>query len=337
MAAKPGQGGLMKQKCLFIGWAPHNRRSQLLAEKLGAELHMLSRLKHRSPLHAPLKYPWLALDTWRLLKRARPEVVFVQNPPPLLPLVVWLFSRWHPLALVIDHHTAAFGWAWFWLLPAQKFLARWARLNIVTNDRWQALIESWGGEAMILDDVPAQFPAGAPYPLQGQANIAVVSSFAPDEPLETVVTAAADLPDVHFYITGDSKRASKRLLAKAPANVTFTGFLSDSDYFGLLRNVDAVMVLTTRNHTNQRGGCEAVWLGRPLIISDWPVLRRAFHSGTVHVPNTAEGIAAGVQNALARQDELVAGMHRLQTERRARWAEASAQLRGLLSGHLLER
>ena len=320
----------MKQKRLFIGWAPHNRRTQLLADKLGAELHMLSRLKHRSPLHAPLKYPWLALDTWRLLKRARPEVVFVQNPPPLLPLVVWLFSRWHPLALVIDHHTAAFGWAWFWLLPAQKFLARWARLNIVTNDRWQALIESWGGAAMILDDVPAQFPAGAPYPLQGQANIAVVSSFAPDEPLETVVTAAADLPDVHFYITGDSKRASKSLLAKAPANVTFTGFLSDSDYFGLLRNVESVMVLTTRNHTNQRGGCEAVWLGQPLITSDWPILQSLFNLGTVHVPNTVEGIKAGVVKTLQNRPALLQEMRQLQDRRCEAWQAVSHKLEAVL-------
>jgi glycosyltransferase involved in cell wall biosynthesis len=322
----------VEQKRLFIGWAPYNRRSQLLAEKLGAELHMLNRLKHRYPLHAPIKYPWLALDTWQLLNRTRPQVVFVQNPPPLLPLVVWMFNLKQPVALVIDHHTAAFGLRrWFWMLPVQKFLARWAKLNIVTNDHWQAFVESWGAEAIILDDVPTQFPPGNPYPVMGQASIALVSSFAPDEPLETVVTAAADLMNVQFYITGDSRRASKSLLEKTPSNVTFTGFLPDNDYFGLLRSVDAVMVLTTRNHTNQRGGCEAVWLGQPLITSDWPILRNLFSLGTVHIPNTVEGISAGVLNALQNRSRLSQEMLQLQVTRRKMWQAVSSRLEAALA------
>jgi glycosyltransferase involved in cell wall biosynthesis len=316
----------MEQKRLFIGWAPHNRRSQLLAEKVGAELHMLNRLKHRSPWHAPLKYPWLALDTWQLLARTQPDVVFIQNPPPLLPFVVWLFSLWRPLSLVLDHHTAAFRRAWQFMLPIQQMLARRAVLNIVTNDRWKTLIESWGGEVLILDDVPAQFPQGTPFSVKGKANIAVVSTFAPDEPLEAVVTAAAGLKEVHFYVTGDSRRASKSLLAKTPDNVTYTGFLPDTDYFGLLRSVNAIMVLTTRDHTNQRGGCEAVWLGQPLITSDWPILKTLFHCGTVHVPNSVDGIKAGVIRALAYGPQLTQEMHQLQLLRQTAWQLVSKKL-----------
>lgn len=318
------------QKRLFIGWAPSNRRSWLLADKLNAELHMINRLKHRSPLHAPFKYPWMAVDTWRLLSRTKPDVVFVQNPPPLLPLVVWFFSFFHPLSLVIDHHTAAFDKAWDWLLPVQKFLARWAKSNIVTNDHWKRVIEEWGGVAMILDDVPADFPAGNPYPVQGRASVAVVSSFAPDEPLETVVKVATDLPDINFYITGDRNRASKSLLAGMPHNVTLTGFLSDEDYFGLLRKVDAVMVLTTRNHTNQRGGCEAVWLGQPLITSDWPILRTLFNKGTVYVQNTEAGIKQGIVQALEDAPHLAQEMKQLQEFRRQNWQQVSHRLETVL-------
>lgn len=320
----------MKQKRLFIGWVPHDRRSELLAVKLEAELHMLNRLRHRSPWHAPLKYPWMALDTWRLLNKSRPEVVFVQNPPPLLALVVWLFSLSHPLALVIDYHTAAFGRAWSWMLPVQKFLARQAKLNIVTHDHWRTLIDSWEGEAIVLDDVPTQFPDGNPYPVNGQASVVVISSFAPDEPLETVVTAAANVPQVRFYITGDSKRASNNLLTITPANVTYTGFLPDKDYLGLLRSVDAVMVLTTRDFTNQRGACEAVWLGQPLIISDWPILRDLFHMGTVHVSNTVEGIEAGVLEALEKNAVLSKEMLQLQDARREAWQALSHKLEIML-------
>jgi len=179
---------------------------------------------------------------------------------------------------------------------------------------------------IILDDVPTQFPAGKPYPVNGQANIAVISSFAPDEPLETIVTAALNLPNVHFYITGDCKRASKSLLAKTPANVTFTGFLPDSDYFGLLRSVDVVMVLTMRDHTNQRGACEAVWLGKPLITSDWPVLRRYFDKGTVHVDNSVESIQQGLLEIQMNLSDFQAGILVLQEERRRQWYERAEAL-----------
>lgn len=320
----------MKTGRLFIAWVPHNRRSQLLAEKLGADLHMLNRLKHRSKMHAPLKYPWLAMDTWRLLRQKQPDVVFVQNPPPVLPLVVWLFGLTHRLELVIDHHTAAFDRAWSWLLPIQKFLARKAKLNIVTNDRWKAVVEDWGGESIILDDVPTEFPNGRPYPVSAPASVAVISSFAPDEPLETVVTAAARLDGVQFYITGNKNRAPQSLVAQLPSNVTLTGFLPDEEYFGLLRSVDAVMVLTTRDHTNQRGGCEAVWLGRPLIISDWPILKTLFNRGTIHVPNTVDGIQAGVLKALEKGPILSQEMLELQNTRRRTWRSLSQRLEHML-------
>ncbi|MBL8046919.1 MAG: hypothetical protein JNL09_10270 [Anaerolineales bacterium] len=210
------------------------------------------------------------------------------------------------------------------------WMVRRAAFNIITNEHWQNIIEKWGGRALVLDDVPADFPTGETYPLPAGANVVVISSIAPDEPLETVLEAARRQPDVHFHITGDKRRVPENLLRAASANLQFTGFLSDAQYFGLLRAVDALVVLTTRDFTNQRGGCEAVWLGQPLVISNWPVLQRAFHSGTVHVPNTVEGIAHGIREAIARRPELLTGMSHLQAERRARWQTISAQLTQLL-------
>ena len=311
---------------LFIAWVPHNRRSQQLAAALGLDLHFIHHLRYRAPLYAPAKYPLMAVETWRLLARTRPTVVFVQNPPPLLPLVVLAFAAQHPLRLVVDHHTAAFSRAWAWLGPLRSWIARRAAVNLVTNEHWERVIRTWGGKALILDDVPTRFPEGEPYPLPTGRHVAVISSFAPDEPLEEVLGAARKLPEVHFHITGDVSRVSARLLQGAPPNVHFTGFLPDEQYFGLLRAVDAIVVLTTRDHTNQRGGCEGIWLSKPLVLSDWPVLRRAFHGGAVFVQNTARDIAQGVWTAIKRREELVFGIQTLQRERQAHWKKVLARL-----------
>ena len=53
-----------------------------------------------------------------------------------------------------------------------------------------------------------------------------------------------------------------------PDNVRLTGFLPDSDYVGLILASDAVIALTTMDHTMQRGAYEAVYLGRPVITSN---------------------------------------------------------------------
>ena len=45
----------------------------------------------------------------------------------------------------------------------------------------------------------------------------------------------------------------------------------------------------------QRGGYEAVSLGKPLITSHWPLLREVFSRGTVHVDNSTESIIAAVR------------------------------------------
>jgi hypothetical protein len=145
------------------------------------------------------------------------------------------------------------------------------------------------------------------------------------------MAAAAALPQVQFYITGDPIRAPRALLGQQPANARFTGFLPDPAYFGLLRAVDVIMVLTTDDHTMQRGACEAVSLGVPIITSDWPILRAYFHRGTVHVDNSARGIQAGVLRAKAEHEHLQREIRALQAERRQEWRDKHTALAALVA------
>lgn len=308
-------------KGAVIAWAPYNRRSQLLAKQLGADLHLVHYFEYQSPRYAPVKYPLQMIKTLHLLWRTRPQVVVAQNPPFLCGLAVYLYSLTRPVRYILDWHSAAFGRAWSWAAPMQRFLARRAAVNLVTNEHWRSRIASWGAPARILIDIPAEFKPTPSYPVHGGFNVVMIHTFSPDEPLETVLEVARTCADVHFYITGDSRRKPASFYEGLPSNVTFTGFISDTDYIGLLRSVDAIMALTTRDHTMQRGGCEAVWLGQPLIISDWPLLREAFHRGTIHVPNTVEGIRAGIERAKEQKHILAAEMIQLQQERQLLWDE----------------
>jgi glycosyltransferase involved in cell wall biosynthesis len=109
--------------------------------------------------------------------------------------------------------------------------------------------------------------------------------------------------------------------------VTFTGFLDpDGEYVGLLRGVDVAMVLTTRDHTLQLAGCEAIAVGTPLITSDWAYLRTLFAGGTVFTGHSPDAIAKAVTEAVERRGQLAAEIPALRELRHREWQQ---QLRAL--------
>ncbi len=309
----------MADKMLFIAWSAYSRRSQLLAQQLAMPLFLVHTLKRRYFL-APVRYLLQAAQTAAILWRERPRLTFVQNPPIFAALVVYLYAWLTGGNYIIDAHSGALLAPWWqWTLPLHAFLSRRAMTTLVTNDHLAGLVRRWGADAYVLADIPADFGAGKAFTVAGEFNVAVINTFSPDEPVGEILAAAAALPDVHFYITGDLIRAKQSHLTQHPPNVHFTGFLPDAEYIGLLRTVQAIVVLTTDNHTMQRGACEALWLGQPILTSDWPILRAYFHKGAVHVANSSADIQAGILRLRSQLLPLKVAMGQLQQERRLAW------------------
>jgi glycosyltransferase involved in cell wall biosynthesis len=100
-----------------------------------------------------------------------------------------------------------------------------------------------------------------------------------------------------------------------------TGFLSTAAYGGLLASADAVMTLTTLDHTMMRGAYEAIYQGTPVIVSDWPILREFFSDGSLHVPNSAAAIAEAARTVGHRSAELREGARRLRERKLAAFGE----------------
>jgi glycosyltransferase involved in cell wall biosynthesis len=322
---------------VFIAWIAHNRRSQLMAEKFQMPLYLIQSLKRQYFL-APIRYILQTIKTVAILIQERPAVVFVQNPPIFAVLVVYLYAKLWGAQYIIDSHTGALLAPWWkWSLPIHAFLSRRALTTIVTNKYLEDMVKAWGANSFIIADIPAKFPNGRTFPLNGKFSVAVINTFSPDEPVGEVLRTAATLPEVQFYITGDPIRAKKSFLQQHPDNVKFTGFLPDEDYIGLLRAVQAIVVLTTDNHTMQRGACEAVSLGKPIITSDWPVLRDYFHKGTIFVDNTSRGIQQGILNMQQKSQFLEQEIRLLQQERQIEWQEKQTALTELIEQNLAQQ
>jgi len=321
-------------KGLFIVWHSHSRRGQLLSDKLQMKLYRVHALKRRYFL-APLRYILQTIKTLMILVREKPRLIFVQNPPIFAVVAVYIYARLWKAKYIIDSHTVGLLASWWkWTLPLHAFLSRRAITTIVTNEHLKALVNSWGANAFIVGDIPTTFPQGKPFSLNAKFNIAVVNTFSPDEPLEEVLKAAATLPEVQFYVTGNLIRAKKSLFKNKPDNLEFTGFLPDEEYLGLLQAAQAIMVLTTDNHTMQRGACEAVSLGKPIITSNWPILREYFAKGTIHVDNSAPSIRKAVIKMEKEKEKLQDEVLLLKQERWQEWRHKHAEIIKLIENDL---
>jgi len=317
----------MNGEMLFLAWAPpsHSGRSQLLGDKLGIEVLAVHYFRLRSWL-APVKYVLQAARTWLELVKRRPRVIWVQDPPIFASLAVWAYCLLSRARFIIDSHTDALLASWWqWSIPLHRFLSRRAICTIVTNDYLREIVESWGATAFVLADVPTEFRYRT-YPLSNGFNIVMVSSFSYDEPLLRVFQVAQRLPEVQFYVTGNLKLANDSILGQASGNIHMTGFLPYEDYYGLIAAADAVMVLTTEDHTLQWGACEAISMGKPVITSDWPFLTAYFHKGTIHVDNSVEGIYQGVVRMQHDWARLSSEAIELRAERRLEWDQKRGAL-----------
>ena len=305
-------------KITFITWYPSCRRSDALAANLGGASHLIHYMKFKQPLYAPLKYIAQTIATWWRLWKEKPEIVLVASPPVFAVLAVWLYCLTHSRCrYIVDAHTGVFDdRRWIWLLRLSRYLSRDAVATIVTNSHLQNKVHGWQAKAIVIGDVPVEFPEVEPLELGAGNHLAVINTFSQDEPLEEVLRAAEKLSDIHMHITGNLKHSRTHLPKSIPDNVRFTGWLSDQDYAALLKSVDVVICLTTHDHTMQRGAYEAMVLEKPLITSDWNVLRETFYRGTIHVDNTAEEIVSAVRQAMKNQTEMKKSMHCLNIERR---------------------
>lgn len=323
------------RRATFITWYPYCRRSDTIAEALGGTSHLVHYLSFKRPLQAPFKYLMQTVATLRILRRERPNLVLVAVPPVFAALPVWYWARRHGARFVIDAHTGIFEHArWTWLLPLSKLLLRRADAVVVTGEHLRQRVAEWGARAVVIGDVPVKFGPGLPPTPCDGPRVVVVNTFSVDEPVDAVLEAARRLGQTQFFVTGDVRAARPSWIREKPANLSFTGFLPEEEYAGLLRAADVVLVLTTHDHTMQRGGYEAVALGKPLVTSDWGLLRETFSRGTVHVRNEPAAIADGLSRAIENRQRLGVEMLDLGTERRALFETRLANLVRVVDGDI---
>jgi glycosyltransferase involved in cell wall biosynthesis len=270
----------------------------------------------------------LALQTIDLLRRHRPEILFVQNPSLALTVLATVTRPLFGFYLVVDAHNEGVrpferpGAVVRWLT---RRLLKGADATIVTNAALATDVAAAGGRPLVLPDslpLPPSLPATVGI-AEGAPHVVVIATFRRDEPIAAIITAAAMMPEVRFAISGDAARFHK-LGIRLPANVRLTGFLPDKAYWKLLAQAAVICDLTLKPDCLVCGAYEALALVKPMILSDNPPTRDIFAPAAILTDSESDDIARAVRAALEQRERLAANARRLRETFRMDWQPQSA-------------
>lgn len=330
---------MWRDRAIALSWEDH-RRTRELCDWLGIPLFTLL---FDGPRLA--RYIRLGIATIRLLWRTAPAVVFVQTPSVALALLVVALRRiCGGYRIVMDAHNEAVApYAYTqWPVPLlHRLTLRAADLTIVTNSALVADVERIGGRAHVLPDrLPSPPVQGATVDLTRRPfRVMVVATYAADEPILEIIQAARELgPSFEFRLTGRETRLSPRQRSELPPNVWQTGFLSDADYWQLMRDSHCVLDFTLKPNCLVCGAYEGLALMRPMVLSDNPATRSLFGRVAVLPPtHRPRDIAAAVRECERRYDEIVAEAQLARQQFVGAWQVQAHALDQLVSGWLDSR
>ena len=323
------------QRRLFISWNKDQTRSESLSFYLGATYYSICPFEKKIGMFRYffllLNYFIASLKTLLLLKKERPDIIFIVNPPIFAPLIVWIYCKMNKAHYVIDTHSAAFTWKrWTFFQWLHKLLSGGALMNLLHNEPLAHKVASWGAPSMTFPDPPARLVTDRPYPLRDGFNAVFICTYSRDEPIDVVLEAARQMPLINFYITGHISRAPRSITNGVSDNVILTDYLPKKEYVALLIGCSVVICLTLDNDTMQCGAHEAMELGRPIITSNSAVLQKYFSKGTIHIDNTANSLEQAITEVLENYRYYCEQIEILRKERQSTWEKQLSELEEVL-------
>ena len=301
-------------KKAFLVWAPEVKLSEFLAREIGADLIVSVRKKWKGhAIPALFRYIIQGIDSYGKLRKIRPGLIFVQNPPlpaVILTYIYCLFNKRTRFA--IDTHTAGFlDRKWVIFHPIHKFLAKRAVLNTAHNYKNLEFLEKWGienfrvlqfytpkKEELILEknNILSERISRRLSNHNG-LNVFMVNRFANDDAWEEVVEAARLAKEANFFLTGDFEKISIEKRKTFPANVVLTGYVSHQEFMQLMQKCDVVLALTKRKDTVLWSVREIMAMEKPFVVTDNEVLRHYFSEVAVFSRNDKKELREKIEEA----------------------------------------
>ncbi|QSJ15830.1 hypothetical protein JYQ62_29140 [Nostoc sp. UHCC 0702] len=283
---------MKKLRIAYIVWKQYQRRSELLAQRLDANIKFMPHL-FKAKYIRPLDYLLKLISTFKYIIQHQPDIVIVQAPP--------LFGAIAPMLMrvpyVIDAHNATIQG--FWLkFPSTEYLLNRSSAILVHNNEIFHIAKSLIAHNKIVSILDPLEVIIKQNKQRLNNQVLVICSFSSDEPIDIIIETIRRLPDYTFVITADISKLCplQRQLLHEQRNVCLTGFLPTEEYQSLLVSSLAALVLTTRDSTQPSGACEALSSDTQLIISETSLTKELFADWAILVDNSVESIVSAIQS-----------------------------------------
>lgn len=325
---------MSQDKIIWIDWV-YDGRSQNLADRFGVRYFPLGYFSKRPGLFFVfLRYFLASINMIFLLASRNPKIIIMTGSPPFPHFIVYLLSKIKNIKYVIDTHSGYFDDKKFDIFPKlRKKIMADAFFHIVTNDAHKNIVEENNGTAYILGVLLEDSNNIKGHNFEKNKNFVWVSGYHYDEPLDIVFDVAKAVPDVNIYITGNIQKAPKLFREKCELfeNVILTGFMPEEKYISYIKGSTAVIALTTRDNTMQRGAYEALSYNIPIITSNWNLLKGSFFKGAIHINNTAIELRSAIRSICDNLDNFRKDIQELNEIHRRTFDEKITEIRRMLN------
>jgi len=283
-------------KALFIVWKNYQRRAEVLAPQMMAEVLFIAHIFRRKAFR-PVDYLFKLLVSFYVSLRQKPRFIIVQSPPLYSAIPALLLK----IPYVIDAHNPVFqnvGGNISWgKLPLSSFLIKNACAVMVHNHSILNLAKQLYPDVTFFKIPDPIEKIESLHTKRLPNQILAICSFDPDEPIEILLESMARLPNYTFIITADPLKLSPDLRVKLQrlTNVQLTGFLPIQEYQAFLCSSLAALVLTNQDSIQPSGACEALSSDTQLIVSNTPLIKELFSEWAILVENSATSIVSAIE------------------------------------------
>jgi len=269
-----------KYNGLAISWSKTHRRTKWFSKLLKLKLFEF----HEGP-------PYLRsiIGSIKAIIRFKRTILLVQGTHGPLALLALILGKIGGNILIIDLHSGfyvPFTWKNYILTIPFKPFVKFFDIIIVHSDDAREIIgrDALKNNVCIVYDPP--IPCNVVKERKSSEKITIVfpSGGLADEPINELVrefNKAFKGSNVFLYITGPHSKGRV-------GNVIFTGYLPYSKYLEFLASSHLVLALTKVEHTILGAAWEAVYCGKPFLISYSKTLYRTFKDVGVFVKDVPD-------------------------------------------------
>jgi hypothetical protein len=313
---------------LYFAWTAFQRRQVSMAPYCGFQTVFMPVEKRTGRVAKALTYLRHSWTMLNMLRQQRPTVVWIQLPQVPLLWIALLYRTMFNIdaKIVADCHNAMFRPPWSKVPLGISLLSRCSSVLAHNTDVLETAVALGvpRNRLTVMEDPPASFPPTATLGINidlPRPWFVFPASFAADEPIAELLAAARETPEVSILITGNLKNCREpHLVANAPANVRFLGYLSRSDFEALIVNCDAVIAFTRFDGIQLSVCGEAVGCGKPMLASNTKTLRTLFPNGTCFVDSASPSdIANGFRTLTKQRQQLTTAMVQLRAKFLSEW------------------